>query len=77
MQQIKSLNKIPNDWDDELRKNGISFNLLKPINKLLSFQQAGKKYILPCRISIRLLNCAVFQIQKLLYLGKIHITNQA
>jgi uracil DNA glycosylase len=43
MQQIKSLKKIPNDWDDELRKNGISFNLFEPINKLLSFQQEGKE----------------------------------
>ena len=43
MQQIKSLNKIPNDWDDELKKNGISFNLFELINKLLSFQQAGKE----------------------------------
>ena len=43
MQQIKSLNKIPNDWDYELRKNGISFNLFEPINKLISFQQAGKE----------------------------------
>ena len=43
MQQIKSLNKIPNDWDDELRKNEIPFNLLETINKLLSFQQAGKE----------------------------------
>ena len=43
MQQIKSLNKIPNDWDDELRKNEISFNLFETINKLLSFQQEGKE----------------------------------
>ena len=43
MQQIKSLNKIPNDWDYELRKNGISFNLFEPINNLISFQQAGKE----------------------------------
>ena len=43
MQQIKSLNKIPNDWDDELRKNEISFNLFETISKLLSFQQAGKE----------------------------------
>ena len=43
MQQIISLNKIPNDWDYELRKNGISFNLFEPINRLLSFQQAGKE----------------------------------
>ena len=43
MQQIKALNKIPNDWDYELRKNGISFNLSEPINKLLSFQQTGKE----------------------------------
>ena len=43
MQQIKSLKKIPNDWDYELRKNGISFNLLELINKLLSLQQAGKE----------------------------------
>ena len=43
MQQIKTLNKIPNDWDYELRKNGISFNLFEPINKLLSFQQGGKE----------------------------------
>jgi len=43
MQQIKSLNKIPNDWDYELRQNGISFNLFEPISKLISFQQAGKE----------------------------------
>ena len=43
MQQIKSLNKIPNDWDDELRKNEISFNLFETISKLLSFQQQGKE----------------------------------
>ena len=43
MQQIKSLNKIPNDWDYELRKNGISFNLFEPISKLILFQQAGKE----------------------------------
>ena len=43
MQQIKSLNKIPNDWDDELRKNEISFNLFETISKLLSFQQEGKE----------------------------------
>ena len=43
MQQIKALNKIPNDWDYELTKNGISLNLFEPINNLLSFQQAGKE----------------------------------
>jgi uracil-DNA glycosylase len=43
MQQIKALNKIPNDWDYELRKNRISFNLSEPINGLLSFQKAGKE----------------------------------
>ena len=43
MQQIKALNKIPNDWDHELRKNGISFNLSELINKLLSLQEAGKE----------------------------------
>src|SRR6056300_2065603 len=43
MQQIKTLNKIPNDWDHELRKNGITIYLLKPINKILSFQQSGKE----------------------------------
>ena len=43
MQQINALNKIPNDWDYELRKNGVTINLLKPINKLLSFQRAGKE----------------------------------
>jgi uracil-DNA glycosylase len=43
MQQIKSLNKIPNDWDYEFKNNGISFNLFEPINKLLSFQQVGKE----------------------------------
>ena len=43
MQQIKALNKIPNDWDYEFRKNGISFNLSELINKLLSLQEAGKE----------------------------------
>ena len=43
MQQIKALNKIPNDWDSELRKNGISFNLFEPIDKILSLQRAGKE----------------------------------
>ena len=43
MQQIKALNKIPNDWDYEFSKNGISYNLLEPINKILSFHKAGKE----------------------------------
>ena len=34
---------------------------IKPINKLLSFQQAGKEIYPAFRISIRLLNCAVFK----------------
>ena len=41
MQQIKTLNKIPNDWDYEFSKNGISYNLSEPINKILSFHKAG------------------------------------
>ena len=43
MQQIKSLNKIPNDLDSELRKNGSSFNIFEPINKLISCQHACKE----------------------------------
>jgi uracil-DNA glycosylase len=43
MQQIKDLNKIPNDWDYELKRDGMSLNLFEPINKLLSFHKAGKE----------------------------------
>jgi uracil-DNA glycosylase len=43
MQQIKDLNKIPNDWGYELKRDGMSLNLFEPINKLLSFHKAGKE----------------------------------
>jgi uracil-DNA glycosylase len=43
MRQIRALNKIPNDWEHELKKNGIPLNLHITINKLLSFHQAGKE----------------------------------
>ena len=43
MEEIKALNKLPNDWDLELKKNGLYPNLSEAINKLLLFHKEGKE----------------------------------
>lgn len=43
MEEIKALNKLPNDWDFELKKNSLYPNLSETINKLLSFHKEGKE----------------------------------
>lgn len=43
MEEIKALNKLPNDWDFELKKNSLYPNLSKTINKLLSFHEESKE----------------------------------
>lgn len=43
MEEIKALNKLPNDWDFELKKNSLYPNLSETINKILSFHKEGKE----------------------------------
>jgi len=43
MEEIKALNKLPNDWGFELKKNGLYPNLSEAINKLLLFHKEGKE----------------------------------
>ena len=43
MEEIKALNKLPNDWDLELKKNGLYPDLSEAINKLLLFHKEGKE----------------------------------
>jgi uracil-DNA glycosylase len=43
MEEIKALNKLPNDWYFELKRNGIYPDLYEPINNLLSFHKEGKE----------------------------------
>jgi uracil-DNA glycosylase len=43
MEEIKALKKLPNDWDLELKKNGLYPNLSEAINKLLLFHKEGKE----------------------------------
>lgn len=43
MEEIKALNKLPNDWGFELKKNSLYPDLSETINKLLSFHKEGKE----------------------------------
>ena len=43
MEEIKALNKLPNDWYFELKRNGLYPDLSEPINNLLSFYKEGKE----------------------------------
>ena len=77
---MNNLNKnisMPNDWLSELKICSNLDNINAPISYIKNEIEMERRYLLKLIIYLTHLNTALFLLQKLLYLAKIHIFKEA